>query len=114
MPGKDYSHTKARSFPTSNVSHVASDGLASASFASHTNIYLSSWHRLCSAYVTKTPPLVKSLDSYLLFCFLTGILQVVYCLLTRGRHYQSFLGGFIACVGSFVLVGTIHQLSLVQ
>lgn len=66
---------------------------------------LSSWERLRQNYITKTPAFIKGIDVYLLFCFLTGILQAVYLLVSLGRHYQSFLGGFIACVGSFVLAG---------
>jgi len=36
---------------------------------------------------------------------MTGLLQAVYCLLTRAAHYQAFLAGFISSVGSFVLAG---------
>jgi len=45
------------------------------------------------------------MDAYLLFCMMTGLLQAVYCLLTRAAHYQAFLAGFISSVGSFVLAG---------
>jgi hypothetical protein len=71
----------------------------------HTEGYAVSWERLRTAYTEKTPTNIKALDAYLLYCFVTGILQFVYCLSTRGKNYQAFLGGFIACVGSFVLTG---------
>lgn len=71
---------------------------------------MASWRKLRSAYHQKTPVNTKALDFYLLFCFFTGVLQLLYCVLTAGRHYQSFLGGFIACVGSFVLAGTAISL----
>lgn len=69
------------------------------------NSYTDSWHSLTSAYLAKTPVSLRALDAYLLFCIMTGVLQALYCLLTRGHAYQSFLSGFIACVGSFVLAG---------
>lgn len=62
-----------------------------------------SWERLKAAYKEKTPGKIRALDAYLLYCFMTGILQLLYCIITKGKNYQSFLGGFVACVGSFVL-----------
>ena len=69
--------------------------------------YTVAWSKLKMAYSSKTTPQVKALDGYLLFCFVTGMLQLAYCIATRGAYYQTFLGGFIACIGSFILTGII-------
>jgi oligosaccharyltransferase complex subunit epsilon len=53
----------------------------------------------------KTPKKILMLDAYMVFVMLTGILQFVYMLLAGTYPYNSFLAGFIASVGSFVLVG---------
>ena len=68
--------------------------------------YGTAWHKLSTAYTSKMSAQIRALDVYLLFCFATGMLQLAYCIVTRGAYYQTFLAGFISCVGAFVLAGT--------
>ncbi len=63
------------------------------------------WSNLKENYITKTNGLAKALDLYLIYCILTGILQVVYYFIEGSFQYNAFLGGFISSVGSFVLAG---------
>ena len=65
-------------------------------------------------YKNSTPKRVKLIDSYLLYILLTGVIQFLYCVLVGTFPFNSFLSGFISCVGSFVLAGeynipTIHR-----
>ncbi len=66
------------------------------------------WERVKRGYLRETSVQVRALDAYLLFCMAIGALQVVYLICTAGRAYQSFLAGFIAAVGSFVLTSMLH------
>ncbi|KAI2667938.1 Dolichyl-diphosphooligosaccharide--protein glycosyltransferase subunit DAD1 [Labeo rohita] len=43
------------------------------------------------------------IDAYLLYILLTGVFQFLYCLLVGTFPFNSFLSGFISCVGSFIL-----------
>merc|ERR1712212_1359434 len=54
-------------------------------------------------YVKNTPKKLKIIDAYLLYIFITGVIQFAYCLLVGTFPFNSFLSGFISCVGSFVL-----------
>ena len=56
-------------------------------------------------YSKTTPTKLKVIDSYLFYIFLTGVVQFVYCCLVGTFPFNSFLSGFISCVGSFVLAG---------
>ena len=56
-------------------------------------------------YKSRTPVRLKLVDAYLAYVMLTGIIQFVYCLLVGTFPFNSFLSGFISCVGSFVLAG---------
>ena len=56
-------------------------------------------------YSKTTPTKLKLIDSYLFYIFLTGVVQFVYCCLVGTFPFNSFLSGFISCVGSFVLAG---------
>jgi len=70
------------------------------------NIY-SVLHRFYDDYVQFTPKKMKMIDAYLLYIMLSGIVQFAYCCLVGTFPFNSFLSGFISCVGSFVLAGTI-------
>jgi dolichyl-diphosphooligosaccharide---protein glycosyltransferase subunit DAD1/OST2 len=48
---------------------------------------------------------IKLVDFYLLFIVLTAVAQFGYCALVGTYPFNSFLSGFIACVGSFALTG---------
>ncbi|XP_006013525.1 dolichyl-diphosphooligosaccharide--protein glycosyltransferase subunit DAD1 [Latimeria chalumnae] len=59
--------------------------------------------RFVEEYLSSTPHRLKLVDSYLFYILLTGGLQFLYCLLVGTFPFNSFLSGFISCVGSFVL-----------
>ena len=63
--------------------------------------------RLYDDYSMKTPKKLKLVDVYLAYIMATGIIQFLYCLLVGTFPFNSFLAGFISCVGSFVLAGKI-------
>ena len=59
------------------------------------------------SYRDRTPTKLKLVDAYLAYIMLTGIIQFVYCALVGTFPFNSFLSGFISCVGSFVLGGKL-------
>ena len=71
------------------------------------NSVLSVVSRFLEEYTTTTPTKLKVVDSYLLYILLTGALQFLYCLLVGTFPFNSFLSGFISCVGSFILAGSV-------
>ena len=64
-------------------------------------------------YHQTTPKKLKIVDAYLFYIMLTGIIQFVYCCLVGTFPFNSFLSGFISCVGSFVLGGKVEYRSLI-
>lgn len=63
--------------------------------------------RLWDEYHARTPQKLKLVDAYLAYIMATGIVQFLYCLLVGTFPFNSFLSGFISCVGSFILAGEI-------
>lgn len=63
---------------------------------------------LVSGYKSSTSLECKSIDAFLLFTIMTGVSQLIYCLLTKGFPYNTFIGVFSASVGSFVFAGKIY------
>lgn len=61
--------------------------------------------RLLDEYTSRTPQKLKLVDAYLAYIMVTGIIQFIYCLLVGTFPFNSFLSGFISCVGSFILAG---------
>lgn len=59
--------------------------------------------RFVEEYKSRTPQRLKLVDAYLAYVMLTGIVQFLYCCLVGTFPFNSFLSGFISCVGSFVL-----------
>ncbi|XP_062843872.1 dolichyl-diphosphooligosaccharide--protein glycosyltransferase subunit DAD1-like [Trichomycterus rosablanca] len=59
--------------------------------------------RLIEEYKTGTPAKIKLIDAYLLYILITGVVEFLYCLLVGTFPFNSFLSGFISCVGSFTL-----------
>nr|CAG4645283.1 EOG090X0KAT [Leptodora kindtii] len=59
--------------------------------------------RFFDEYKKTTPTKLKLVDAYLFYILLTGVVQFVYCCLVGTFPFNSFLSGFISCVGSFVL-----------
>ena len=68
--------------------------------------------RFYEDYQKSTSTKLKLIDAYLLYILLTGIVQFVYCCLVGTFPFNSFLSGFISCVGSFVLAGMYNFLSI--
>ena len=56
-------------------------------------------------YKSKTPQKLKLVDAYLAYIMITGIILFAYCCIVGTFPFNSFLAGFISCVGSFVLAG---------
>uniref|UniRef100_A0A8C2HXD7 Dolichyl-diphosphooligosaccharide--protein glycosyltransferase subunit DAD1 n=5 Tax=Cyprininae TaxID=2743694 RepID=A0A8C2HXD7_CYPCA len=59
--------------------------------------------RFVEEYRSSTPNKLKMIDAYLLYILLTGVFQFLYCVLVGTFPFNSFLSGFISCVGSFIL-----------
>merc|ERR1712126_15502 len=59
--------------------------------------------KLYDEYKNNTPTKLKVIDAYLFYILLTGVVQFVYCCLVGTFPFNSFLSGFISCVGCFVL-----------
>lgn len=60
-------------------------------------------------YSTKTAKKLKIIDAYLLYIFLTAVIQFVYCCLVGTFPFNSFLSGFISTVSCFVLGGKCRR-----
>ena len=63
--------------------------------------------RFFDEYRDKTQHRLKLVDAYLAYVMMTGIVQFAYCCLVGTFPFNSFLSGFISCVGSFVLAGRL-------
>lgn len=59
-------------------------------------------------YLKSLTPRLKLIDSFLAFLVALGILQFIYVLLIGNFPFNGFLGGFIACVGQFVLTVSLR------
>ncbi len=64
-------------------------------------------------YNQKTPQKTKLIDAYLMYIMFTGIIQFGYCLLVGTFPFNSFLSGFISCVGSFILAGRLVKMAFI-
>lgn len=54
-------------------------------------------------YIKSLTPRTKLIDIFLLYLLLLGGLQFIYVILIGNFPFNAFLGGFIGCVGQFVL-----------
>jgi oligosaccharyltransferase complex subunit epsilon len=59
------------------------------------------------SYLANTSNSLMIIDAFLVFLMYVGGVQFVYACLTGGYPFNSFLAGFSAAVGQFVLAG-IH------
>ncbi|KAG1969041.1 dolichyl-diphosphooligosaccharide--protein glycosyltransferase subunit DAD1 [Pimephales promelas] len=59
--------------------------------------------RFVEEYRSSTPNKLKMIDAYMLYILLTGVFQFLYCVLVGTFPFNSFLSGFISCVGCFIL-----------
>ena len=89
--------------------HFASRGRNMDTFFNIKNILV----KFYDEYNQTTPKKLKIVDAYLFYIMLTGIIQFVYCCLVGTFPFNSFLSGFISCVGSFVLGGKVEYRSLI-
>ncbi|KAF5892807.1 polymeric immunoglobulin receptor, partial [Clarias magur] len=69
--------------------------------------------RFLDEYASGTPSKIKVIDAYLLYMLLTGAFAFLYCLLVGTFPFNSFLSGFISCVGSFTLAGVLCTVTTV-
>jgi len=63
---------------------------------------------LWTAYVDTTPARLKSVDAFLAFLVLSGVLQFAYCVLVSNFPLNAFLAGFASNVGQFVLTASLR------
>ncbi|WWC57624.1 uncharacterized protein I303_100156 [Kwoniella dejecticola CBS 10117] len=68
----------------------------------------SSFQTLLENYQTTIPARVKLIDSFLLFIFLSGVLQFAYRVLVTSYPFYAFAGGFGSTVGQFVLLAGLR------
>lgn len=59
-------------------------------------------------YFETLTPRLKLIDTFLVFLVAAGVLQFVYVLLVGNFPFNAFLGGFISCVGQFVLTVSLR------
>ncbi|KAL2756827.1 hypothetical protein ACRALDRAFT_2086713, partial [Sodiomyces alcalophilus JCM 7366] len=59
-------------------------------------------------YQKQTPQRTKLIDVFMAFLVLTGGVQFLYCILGGNYPFNSFLSGFGATVGQFVLTASLR------
>lgn len=59
-------------------------------------------------YKKTLTPRLQLIDLFLAFLVALGVLQFVYVILVGNFPFNGFLGGFIACVGQFVLTVSLR------
>ena len=65
---------------------------------------------LMAEYKKNATTQTKISDLFLAFILVTGILQVLYCVIVGSFPFNSFLSGFLSCVGMFALTGTFVRI----
>ncbi|OCF60113.1 oligosaccharyltransferase complex subunit epsilon [Kwoniella mangroviensis CBS 10435] len=68
----------------------------------------SSFQTLLDNYQTTIPARVKLIDTFLLFIFISGVLQFAYRVLVTSYPFYAFAGGFGSTVGQFVLLAGLR------
>ncbi|KAI0370304.1 defender against cell death 1 [Pilatotrama ljubarskyi] len=64
---------------------------------------------LWKAYNETTSTRLKTIDAFLVFLMLSGIIQFLYCILVSNFPFNAFLAGFASCVGQFVLTASLRS-----
>ncbi|KAK7696582.1 hypothetical protein QCA50_001240 [Cerrena zonata] len=64
---------------------------------------------LLKAYNETTSSRLKTVDAFLVFLMLSGIVQFLYCILVTNFPFNAFLAGFSSCVGQFVLTASLRS-----
>lgn len=67
-------------------------------------------NKFYNEYKNSTPKKLKIIDAYLLYVFLTGVIQFVYCCLVGTFPFNSFLSGFISTISCFILAGIVYTM----
>jgi oligosaccharyltransferase complex subunit epsilon len=91
--------------PSTHPIHASSQ--LSLSLSSLTNATTELWN----SYRAKTPNSLLLIDAFLVFLVYVGAVQFLYACLTGGYPFNSFLAGFAAAVGQFVLAGMLLHTS---
>ena len=94
------------SYTSSRPSSVAGATHRSSLLSSFSYARLSiATNDLWKSYWANTPNSLLIIDAFLVFLMYVGAVQFVYACLTGGYPFNSFLAGFSAAVGQFVLAG---------
>ncbi|KAG8952787.1 oligosaccharyltransferase complex subunit epsilon [Tulasnella sp. 424] len=64
---------------------------------------------LWKSYLDDTPTKLKTIDAFLVFIMLSGIIQFVYCVAVTNFPFNAFLAGFASTVGQFVLTASLRS-----
>ncbi|KAG9042047.1 oligosaccharyltransferase complex subunit epsilon [Tulasnella sp. UAMH 9824] len=64
---------------------------------------------LWKSYIDDTPTKLKTIDAFLVFIMLSGIIQFVYCIAVTNFPFNAFLAGFASTVGQFVLTASLRS-----
>ena len=92
------SYTSSRPSPIPGSTHRSSSSFSYARLSTATT-------DLWKSYRANTPNSLLIIDAFLVFLMYVGGVQFVYACLTGGYPFNSFLAGFSAAVGQFVLAG---------
>ncbi|KAH8105501.1 defender against cell death 1 [Cristinia sonorae] len=65
-------------------------------------------HSLWTAYNQSTSSRLKTVDAFLVFLMLSGVIQFLYCVLITNYPFNAFLAGFASNVGQFVLTASLR------
>jgi oligosaccharyltransferase complex subunit epsilon len=76
-----------------------SSSVASASASGSAQVIAS---HFLDAYTKSTSKTIQLIDYFLAFAVLSGVIQFAYMLLVGTFPFNSFLAGFLTCVGFFV------------
>ncbi|UZJ51311.1 hypothetical protein CBS101457_000631 [Exobasidium rhododendri] len=63
---------------------------------------------LVNSYQDNTPARLKLVDAFCTFLMISGVLQFVYCFAITNFPFNSFIAGFAATVGQFVLAASLR------
>ncbi|WVQ94189.1 hypothetical protein IAU59_001267 [Kwoniella sp. CBS 9459] len=93
---------------TTTTASTSSSTTSSSDPAASSQALQSSLSTLVSNYHDTTPARVKLIDAFLLFIFVSGVLQFAYRVLITVYPFYAFAGGFGSTVGQFVLLAGLR------
>src|SRR5579859_2264387 len=94
--------------PTTSLSSSSTHARPSSKPLSFSMSHLgTATQELWISYLDNTPNSLLIIDAFLMFLMYVGGVQFVYACLTGGYPFNSFLAGFAAAVGQFVLAGMV-------